>query len=110
MRSGARRSFRGDGASGNEVLALMPAGPVVKLQGEIDAYSARVACRVLDAVHGPAVIDLSGVRLLCAAGLSELARVAARAGRRVVTLRGAPPHVRRVLAIARFHELFLIED
>jgi anti-anti-sigma factor len=88
----------------------MPADRVVSLTGEIDIYTARIACRVLDAIDGPAVIDLSGVRLLCAAGLTELARVAARTGNGVVTLRGARPHVRRVLQIARFDELFVIEE
>jgi len=90
-------------------LAPMPAPRVVKLTGEIDVYTARTACRVLDDIAGPAVIDLSGVRLLCAEGLRELANVAARAGAGVVTLRGAPPHVRRVLEIARFGQLFTIE-
>ncbi len=88
----------------------MPASQVVHLMGEIDVYTARTACRALDGIAGPAVVDLSGVRLLCAAGLTELARVAARTGNRVVTLRGARPNVRRVLDIARFDELFVIED
>ncbi len=88
----------------------MPAPRVVKLVGEIDVYSARAACRALDDIDGPAVVDLSRVRLLCAEGLRELARVAARVGNGVVILRGAPPHVRRVLQIARFEQLFKIED
>lgn len=87
----------------------MLAQRVVALSGEIDIYSASTTCRVLDDVDGPAVIDLSGVRLLSAAGLAELARLAKRVGFRAVTLTGAQPHVRRVLTIARFEQLFIIE-
>ena len=83
---------------------------VVKLSGEIDVYTARKACRVLDDIDGPAIVDLSAVRLLSAAGLTELARLARRTGKGVVTLRGAQPSVRRILTIARFHELFAIDD
>ncbi len=83
---------------------------IVALTGEIDIYTAATACRALDAIDGPAVIDLSGVRLLCAAGLNELARVAGRVGHGTVTLAGARPHVRRVLQIARFDMLFTIEE
>jgi anti-anti-sigma factor len=81
---------------------------VVHLSGDIDAYTAGTACRVLDRIDGPAVIDLSQVRLLSAAGLTELARVARRAGYGTVTLSGARPHVRRVLEIFRFDALFVI--
>ena len=84
--------------------------PVVYLRGEIDIFSAPTTCRALDLIEGPAVIDLSGVRLLAAAGLSELARVARRVGPATVTLAGARPDVRRVLEIARFEALFVIPE
>lgn len=61
-------------------------------------------------MNGPAVIDLSGVSLLTAAALTELHRAALRAGIGSVTLAGAPPHVRRVLEIVRFEQLFQIAD
>jgi anti-anti-sigma factor len=86
----------------------MPARPAIALTGEIDIYTAATACRALDDLHGPAVVDLSGVRLLSAAGLTELARLAQRVGYHTVTLAGARPHVRRVLEIARFELLFTI--
>jgi anti-anti-sigma factor len=82
---------------------------VVALSGEIDLYSAPTVCRVLDAIDGAAVVDLSGVKYLSAAGLTELVRVAKRVGNRTVKLVGAPPHVRRVLEIAQFERLFIIE-
>ena len=82
--------------------------PVV-LTGEIDIFTAPKVCRSLDTIVGPATIDLTDVPLLGAAGLAELARVAKRVGFRTVTLVGARPHVRRVLAIARFEQLFIIE-
>jgi anti-anti-sigma factor len=80
----------------------------VALKGEIDIFTAREACRVLDAIDGPAVVDLGEVSLLTAAGLAELARVARRVGHRSVVLVRATPHVRRVLDIARFDLLFVI--
>ena len=83
---------------------------VVPLTGEIDAFTASTSCRVLDAIDGPSVIDLSAVDLLCAAGLTELVRVARRAGSGVVTLSGAQPHVLRVLEAVRFDSLFLIDS
>lgn len=88
----------------------MQTTPVIVLSGEIDTYTAPTACRVLDAIDGPAVIDLSRVHLLCAAGLSELFHVARRVGNGTVTLAAPRPHVRRVLDIVRFDLLFSIED
>jgi len=82
---------------------------VIALTGDLDVYTTPTACRVLDAIDGPAVIDLSAVRLLGAAALEELARVARRVGPRNVTLAGARPHVRRVLEIVRFDQLFVLE-
>jgi anti-anti-sigma factor len=82
---------------------------VIALTGEIDIYTAAEACRPLDAIDGPAVVDLSDVRLLTAAGLAELARVAKRVGHAKVTLVGAQPHIRRILAITRMDLLFIIE-
>jgi anti-anti-sigma factor len=82
---------------------------MVALAGDLDVYSTPTACRVLDTIDGPAVVDLTDVRLLGAAALEELARVARRVGPRAVTLVGARPHVRRVLEIVRFEQLFVIE-
>ena len=82
---------------------------IVLLTGDIDALNAETACRMLDAIDGPAEIDLSGVRYLASAGLTELARVAKRGGARVVTLTKMQPQVLRVLQIVRFGELFLLD-
>ncbi len=86
----------------------MPAQRVVNLTGEIDIYTAATARRALDVIDGPAIVDLSQVRLMTAAGLTELARVAKRVGERTVTLVGATQDVRRILEIARFELLFII--
>ena len=88
----------------------MVVDPIVSLSGELDVFTAPTACRPLRAIDGPAVIDLSGVSLLSAAALSELAAVARRAGRGTVALTGPNPDVRRVLEICRFDELFTIVD
>lgn len=87
----------------------MPAPRVIVLTGQIDIYTAGKACRALDAIDGPAVVDLAGVSWLSAAGLTELARLAKRVGCRTVTLVGASPGVRRLLALAEFDRLFIIE-
>jgi len=65
--------------------------------------------RQLDGIETAAIIDLSDVGLLSAAGLTELVRVARGVGVRAVTLTGASPMVRRVLDIVRFGELFIIK-
>lgn len=82
---------------------------VVALSGDLDIYSAPELRRVLDAIDGPAVIDLSDVHLLAAAGLTELALVAERIGCGQVRLVGAQANVRRVLTIVGFDRLFAIE-
>ncbi len=87
----------------------MLAQQVVTLSGEIDVYTAPTLCRGLDVIDGCAVVDLAGVSFLTAAGLSELVRVAKRVGYGVVTLAGARPHIRRVLGLVQFEELFIIE-
>ena len=80
-----------------------PAPPtVVTVAGEIDIATAPALRSHLLSLPGcSTVLDLSGVPLLCAAGLTELvdlhdrlARVDAR-----LALAAAPPPVRRVLAI-----------
>jgi anti-anti-sigma factor len=84
--------------------------PVITLSGELDVYRSRVACRVLDAIHGPAVVDMSGVAFLDGSALSELARLAKRAGPGNVVLVVPSVHIRRVLDIVRFPELFRIVE
>jgi anti-anti-sigma factor len=84
--------------------------PVVTLSGELDVYRTRVACRVLDTIDGPAIIDMSEVAFLDGSALSELARVAKRAGPGNVVLVVPSVHIRRVLDIVRFPELFHIVD
>ena len=64
----------------------------------------------LNRINGPATIDLSSVTILCAAGLSELARVANRVGRGAVVLAGPQPHVLRILQIVKFDEVFQISE
>jgi anti-anti-sigma factor len=84
--------------------------PVVALSGELDIFNVDTACRVLDAIDGPAIIDLSDVRYLSSAGLAELARVAKRAGAQVVTLANMQRQVLRVLQIVQFDKLFLFDS
>jgi anti-anti-sigma factor len=84
--------------------------PVIRLSGELDVYGARAACRVLDAIEGPAIVDMSGVGFVDGCGLSELARLAKRAGPGNVVLVVPSVQIRRVLAIVRFPELFRIVE
>jgi anti-anti-sigma factor len=84
--------------------------PVIRLSGELDVYGARAACRALDAIDGPAIVDMSEVRFIDGSGLSELARVAKRTGAGNVVLVVPSVQIRRVLAIVRFPELFSIVE
>ena len=84
-------------------------GLVVALSGDLDVYNTRTVRDALSVIHGPAVIDLSGVRLITASALTELVLVAQRVGVGAVTLRGATPQVRRILRIAGFETLFVID-
>lgn len=110
-----REASRSDGRPPGGTAAGQSIGrttgiPTVVLRGEIDVFTAATACRALDAIDGRAVVDLSEVRLLSAAGLTELARLARRVGYRKVVLAGANRDLRRVLEIARFELLFTIEE
>ena len=69
----------------------MSASRVVALTGELDIYNVEYVRRALADVDGPAVIDLSGVRFISAAALSEFVRAARRAGYGNLTLAGANP-------------------
>lgn len=81
----------------------------VALMGEIDYQTAATACRVFDVIDGPAFVDLSNVRFLSAAGLTQLHRLATRVGPHTVTIINASPNVRRILDLAKFERLFVIE-
>jgi anti-sigma B factor antagonist len=79
-----------------------PVPTVVAIAGEIDLLTAPQFRDELGALpDGDVVLDLSGVRLLAAAGLSvllDLQDCRARAGAQVV-LAAAPPLARRVLCM-----------
>ncbi len=83
---------------------------VIALSGDLDIYSARVTCRVLDQIDGPAVIDMSGVAFLDGSGLTELVHVARRSGPGNVVLVVPSAQMRRVLGIVGFDELFRIVE
>jgi anti-anti-sigma factor len=100
----------GAGADASSGKADVMLRPVIRLSGELDVYGARTACRVLDAIEGPAIVDMSGVGFVDGCGLSELARVAKRAGPGNVVLVVPSVQIRRVLAIVRFPELFCIVE
>ncbi len=89
--------------------ALMSAS-VIALSGDLDIYNAKVVCRVLDQIAGPAVIDMSGVAFVDGSGLTELVHVARRSGPGNVVLVVPSPQLRRVLGIVGFGELFHIVE
>ena len=93
----------------SETGSIGHAPTLVSLSGDIDHYTAHQACRVLDAIDGPAIVDLAGVRLLSAAALAELVRAAKRVGSKAVTLSAPSAGVRALLERMRFDELFIIE-
>ena len=81
---------------------------VVALSGELDMYNVEYVRSALAHLDGPAVIDLSRVRFISAAALSELVRAARRAGFGNLTLTGANRNTRRVLMIVKFDRIFRI--
>lgn len=83
---------------------------VIALSGDLDIYNAKVVCRVLDAIAGPAVIDMSGVAFVDGSGLTELVHVARRSGPGNVVLVVPSPQLRRVLGIVGFGQLFRIVE
>lgn len=84
----------------------MIAQPTVVLTGDLDYFRAPEVRHVLAGVRGPAVIDLSGVDYLDSSGLAELAALARRVPD--VTLVVPSPHLRRILEIVSFTQLFRI--
>ena len=83
---------------------------VISLTGAVDIFTAAAARRDLDRIDGPATIDLSSVTVLCAAGLTELVRVANRVGSRAVVLARPQPHVLNILRLVKFDEVFQISS
>jgi anti-anti-sigma factor len=94
--------------------SLAPTPPtLVTIAGEIDIASVpalRHHLRAVPACH--TVLELSGLRLLSAAGVTELVDLRERLTRADATLAiaAAPPVVRRVLAITRFDGTIVVTD
>ena len=83
--------------------------PRIAVRGEVDVYTAPRLREVLDGVAGPAIIDLTEVRYLDSAALHELIVFHKRVGGRSKLVLGSP-HIRRILEIARFDQVFELED
>jgi anti-sigma B factor antagonist len=97
------------------IQTAIPQAPptLVTVAGDIDIASAPSLRRHLLSVPGSStVLDLSGVQLLSAAGLTELVDLRdrlSRAGARLA-LAGASPSVRRVLTITGLDDTMLLAD
>jgi anti-sigma B factor antagonist len=86
---------------------------LVTVAGEIDIATAPALRRHLSAVPDcHTVLELSDVRLLSAAGLTELVDLRDRLGRAAACLAiaAAPRHVRKVLAITGLDDTVLLAD
>jgi anti-anti-sigma factor len=83
---------------------------MIFLEGDLDSFTACEMRKALAPIDGEAVIDLRCVRLLSAAALTELVRVAKRAGAGAVVLIVTSPAVRQVLALVEFERLFRIVE
>ena len=94
-------------------IRTVPAPPLVAVAGEIDiATTAELRDRVFAMPDGDVILDMSGVRLLAAAGLTvllELHDARARVGARLVVAAPSRP-VRRVLAVTGHETTFLTTD
>jgi anti-sigma B factor antagonist len=94
------------------ILAHAPP-TLVTVAGEIDIATAPALRRHLSAVpDGHIVLELSDVRLLSAAGLTELVDLRDRLSRAAARLAiaAAPRHVRKVLTITRLDDTVLLAD
>ena len=78
--------------------------------GELDIAGCDAVRAALDCLHAPALIDLRNVRYIDASALHEFAKLAFRIGPGRVTMVVAPGHVRRVLLLVGFEQLFTIVD
>ncbi len=91
-----------------------PAPPmVVTVTGEIDIATAPALRRhLLSLPDCSTILDLSGVSLLCAAGLTELVDLHTRLTRvdARLALAAAPPPVRRVLVITGLDNTLTLTD
>ena len=83
---------------------------VIALHGELDIYNVEYVRAQLALADRTTVIDLSGVRLLSAAALTELHRAAKRAGYGNITLVAARTHIREVLRTVHFERICRIAD
>jgi anti-sigma B factor antagonist len=94
-------------------VRTVPAPPLVAVAGEIDMATAdELRDCVLAMPDGDVILNLSGVQLLAAAGLTVLLELhdgRARVGARLVVA-AAPRSVRRVLAVTGHETTFLTTD
>ena len=79
---------------------------VIRLAEKLDSSTAQVVRAQLRAVERACEIDLSRVRSIDTAGMTELAALARRLGPRSVRLRGASPQFRNVLERVGLQALF----
>jgi anti-sigma B factor antagonist len=99
----------------NVQIVHMPGACIVTLRGDVDEVTAPEAVKVAVAAlaDGPddaqmVVIDLSGVRFIGSLGIGGLVAIrnAALARNAVLSLRGTPPRVARVLNLVGLGETF----
>jgi anti-sigma B factor antagonist len=86
---------------------------VVTIAGEIDIATApALRCHLLSLPGRSTILELSGVPLLCAAGLTELVDLHDRLTRADarLALAAVPPPVRRVLAITGLDDRMTLTD
>lgn len=82
--------------------------PIVSLVGDLDCFNIGLVRDALAPIHGEAIVDLTGVRLLGAAAMTELVRASKRAGPGQIVLVVSSPHIRGVLDLVEFDRLFRI--
>ncbi len=80
------------------------------LSGDLDYVRCGDVRHALSELQRGSVVDLSAVRLIDASFLGILASHAKRLGPNSVTLVVTSPHVRLVLSIVHFDEIFRIVD
>lgn len=86
--------------------------PAIKLEGEYDLTRKDEVAALFAAIDGgdPIVIDMTGVTYIDSTILYQFAALKSRQNGNTIRLTGLNPHIRRVLRIVKFDELFDLSD
>ncbi|GAC1615802.1 MAG: hypothetical protein NVS4B13_09950 [Candidatus Elarobacter sp.] len=91
--------------TGKDAMHTTDSRPIVALSGDLDLYTAPDMREALSGITQPAIVDLTKVRFIDAAALTELALVARRIGRGNLTLIVPRGFLTRLMTLVEFEHL-----